>query len=126
MTQEKNTQRIENVSTEQQQAIILARQETDAMLQELSNKPQYNRQTASTQYRLSNHTGEWIRIYKAIGQIWEDISNIIWVECGNDVDRCMEKYFEPHLSELLDAVLKRGVAESIAETIGTAKDKSLI
>ena len=126
MTQEKNTQRIENVSTEQHQAIIRTRQEVDAHFEALRNKPQYSHTEANSTYKISNHTAEWIRIYKALGEIWNDISNIVWVETGRLVDENMDKYFVPHLSALQEAILKEGILGSIAETMGAYDDDKMI
>lgn len=91
-----------------------------------ANRLRLNYNEADYGYKVSKHTAEWVRIYKQVQKIWGDISDIVETEAGNYVDEIMEKEFAPHLSELLDAILLKGIAGSIQDTLGISDDKTLI
>ena len=125
MTQAKNTQRNESLTPEQQQAIIRTREEVDTYFEQLSNQPKYSYTEANKEYTVSNHTAEWVRIYKAVQQLWGDISDIVYVESRDRVDTVMEERFVPHLSPLLDEILK-GIADSVYESFGSADNSTML
>ena len=109
--------------TQEQERI---QQEVASHFEQLCNKPKYSYTEANKEYTVSNHTAEWVRIYKAIQQIWSDISDIVYVEVGDsEIDATMEERFAPHLSSLLDAVLK-GISDSIYESFGSADNSTML
>ena len=112
-----------NDMTQEQERI---QQEVATHFEQLRNKPKYSYTEANKEYTVSNHTAEWVRIYKAVQQIWSDISDIVYVEVGDSkIDATMEERFVPHLSPLLDEILK-GIADSVYESFGSADNSTML
>ena len=66
---------------------------------------------------VSNHTGEWIRIYNEMQTLWKDIISIVDIEQGDTLAfNELEKKFTPHFPALRESILQ-GISDSIYSSL---------
>ena len=82
--------------------------------------------TEASELKVSNHTAEWVKVYKDIQEIWGTIYALIEEEVGaSQVDEIFGREYEEKIHALLDATLD-GIKESIWHSIGEYTENDYI
>ena len=82
--------------------------------------------TEASELKVSNHTAEWVKVYKDIQEMWGTIYELIEEEVGeSQVDEIFGREYEEKLHALLDATME-GIKESIWRSMGEYPESGLI
>lgn len=82
--------------------------------------------TEASELKVSNHTAEWVKVYKDIQEMWGTIYALIEEEVGDSqVDEIFGREYEAKFHALLDATME-GIKESIWRSMGEYPESGLI
>ena len=81
------------------------------------NLEKYSYTKENKAYSVSNHTAEWVKIYKSVQNLWEDIEEILANE--NSEDSQFTKYLSPLCDEVLNSI-----QNSIFESLGSRNNNT--
>ena len=80
----------------------------------------------ASELKVSNHTAEWVKVYKDIQEMWGTIYELIEDEVGaSQVDEIFGREYEEKFHALLDATME-GIKESIWRSMGEYPESGLI